>query len=626
LRLSPILFGFLAFTNLMEKSDADFRAALETVVQRTQDDLLSRQVNGDHWDFPSYLGTHYISLYSVLLKWFERPASATKFTPEYLLEKLRATQNRDGSWFAIYDANRIDNGDLTATIYNYFALKVYGNEADEFYLTRAKNYILAHGGIETAPLLTRVFMAMFGNADWEGIPEVPALLFRKISPVNAKSFSQWVIPHILPISYLRRYKVTKILGPKFDLSEIRISSRKKYKGLEFSGIASRRWFVRKMLKSQQPKGTWGAYTISSLLTLACLDEYSKGHESVESHRADLATEKSFRFIEHLYFDNKEGQYLGVLDDGHYWDTALISSALLESGVSPNRIWSSAQYLAGNQTKNGGIPFGFDFEYAPDVDDTAATLWVYRHYPQLKENSKKAVEWILKMQNSDGGWAAFDRNNNGNAVLKIFAKGFMDSADLFDESSPDIVGHVLEALGGYGYDSDRLISIRPAIQYLVKTQNKERGYWSARWGINSVYGTSAVLMGLLKVTSDRDHESREMIDRGVQFIRSCQNDDGGWGESSQSYNDEDWICRGVSTPSQTAWALLPLIEAYGEKDAPVIAGIEYLLQFYRSHGEWFDPSTVGTGHPGLIYMNYPSYPWAFPLIAISRYLKAGVQYK
>src|ERR1043165_1706860 len=120
------------------------------------------------------------------------------------------------------------------------------------------------------------------------------------------------------------------------------------------------------------------------------------------------------------------------------------------------------------------PSGWFFEYRngffPDIDDTAMVLmglarsgqaWQpYRNPHAQREDghhaerdgyglipaAQRGVNWLLRMQNQDGGWAAFDRDINHEILTKV---PFADHNAMLDPSCPDITARVLEALGQYG---------------------------------------------------------------------------------------------------------------------------------------------------------------------------------
>jgi len=585
---------------------------LNHVILNAQKNIIKLRIDNKYWNIPSYLGTHYISLYYILTKWFDK--KETLLNANILKKKLLSEQQPDGSWYAIYDANT-KAGDINATIYNYFALKIMGMDINSDTMKKARNYILKKGGIAKAALFTRIWLATFQNYPWEKLPNVPLFIFNEKSIINYKSFSQWVIPHIMPITYLRRYQISKHLGKKFSLKELwkggmpKISQKKSTRKKEEMKL-----FLSKFLNSQQPRGSWGGYTMSSQLTIMSLMDLKQFFPEYKD-KINKRIVKAFNFIETMYFKSGESNYKGVLDDGRYWDTALLAIALTASKYPEKKLRPTGKYLIKYQSKDGGFAFGEDFWYAPDIDDTAEIAMALSSMKIPAVNIVKALNWVKSMQNKDGGWGAFDKDNTGNFLLKFFAKDFLDSADLFDESSPDVTGHILESFGTFALTKNNSRACKKAIDYLKSTQDKNIWAWSARWGINYIYGTSAALVGLLKVG---ESPKEEYIKKSLDWIISKQNKDGGWGETTLSYENIKLAGKGISTPSQTAWALLPLLDAGMEDSLAVRRGINYLIKEFKKDGKWIDRSTVGTGHPHIIYMNYPSYPYAFPLIALSKY--------
>jgi squalene-hopene/tetraprenyl-beta-curcumene cyclase len=116
-------------------------------------------------------------------------------------------------------------------------------------------------------------------------------------------------------------------------------------------------------------------------------------------------------------------------------------------------------------------------------------------------------------------------------------------------------------------------------------------------------------------------------RGAVWLKSAQQSDGGWGETTDSYRDPSLRGIGPTTASQTAWALIGLL-ACAERlpriaDAfePVIdRGVDYLLRTQRPDGNWDEPQFTGTGFPQHFYLNYHDYRLHFPLTALGRYAR------
>jgi squalene-hopene/tetraprenyl-beta-curcumene cyclase len=342
-----------------------------------------------------------------------------------------------------------------------------------------------------------------------------------------------------------------------------------------------------------------------------------------------------------------------------WDTALTLIALADTGLSGSEpaISAAVGWLLDREVRRPGDwskanptlePGGWFFEYRnafyPDTDDTAMVLmalartrgaergtpnaeyeaWLSQGKPlpvrpdvplalRVPRSAFRAVRWLLAMQNSDGGWAAFDRDINREVLTKV---PFADHNAMLDPSCPDITARVLEALGHYGQTVGQPVVDR-AIAFLRRTQ-EPTGAWPGRWGVNYIYGTWQVLQGLARIgfaTGD------PMVRRAVAWLESVQQADGSWGETCASYDDPSLAGQGTPTASQTAWALLGLIAAGEANSDAVRRGIDWLLQTQRADGDWHEEPFTGTGFPKVFYLKYHMYALYFPLMALARYAKA-----
>ena len=222
-----------------------------------------------------------------------------------------------------------------------------------------------------------------------------------------------------------------------------------------------------------------------------------------------------------------------------------------------------------------------------------------------------MQWLLGMQSSDGGWAAFDVDNNWQVLSKV---PFADHNAMLDPTCPDITGRVLEALCRRGRTLEDP-AIARAVQYLL-THQKPDGSWYGRWGVNYTYGTFLALRGL---RASGTREATPAVQRGAEWLRSVQNTDGGWGESCGSY-DLHSFATAPSTPSQTAWALLGL-EAAGDRTSEAVRrGVGWLLEHQNAEGRWDEDLMTGTGFPNVFYLSYHLYRHYFPLLALAAWTK------
>jgi squalene-hopene/tetraprenyl-beta-curcumene cyclase len=312
-----------------------------------------------------------------------------------------------------------------------------------------------------------------------------------------------------------------------------------------------------------------------------------------------------------------------------WDTAIAMVSLEEAGLPADhpRLVTAARWLMDHQilgpgdwqhkdpdAEPGGWAFEFLNDFFPDVDDTAFVLMALARvaYPDAKrqeQSMRLGLEWMVSMQNRDGGWGAFDRDNDRTFLTHI---PFADHNAMIDPSTADVTARVIECLGHFGWDAGNP-RVRWALEFIKQDQNSE-GPWYGRWGVNYIYGTSSVLRAMEPIGMAQRPEFR----RAAQWLRTVQNPDGGFGESIASYDDARLKGKGKSTASQTAWALIALLTCYGPEDAAVERAVDYLVSKQNADGSWDEEEFTGTGFPQVFYLKYHLYRNSFPLYALARY--------
>jgi len=346
-----------------------------------------------------------------------------------------------------------------------------------------------------------------------------------------------------------------------------------------------------------------------------------------------------------------------------WDTAITLRALAQSGLDRNHPaarrgidWLLAKEVRREgdwsvtvQAKPSGWAFEHHNEYYPDLDDTAMVVMALRDQlddaphsgdslppglqiaaeqrqqhggdpdaghvraDQIRSAANRGISWMLAMQNRDGGWGAFDRNND----LKILCHvPFADHNAMIDPSSPDVTARVLESLGGWSFSAADG-PVGRAIDFLRRAQQAD-GSWIGRWGVNYIYGSWQVLAGLAAVGIPA---TDPMVAAACHWLVTHQQPSGGWGETPDSYRDPSLRGQGTETASQTAWALLGLISAGRENHPAVARGVRFLLNTQQDDGTWDEPEFTGTGFPQVFYLRYHMYPIYFPLMALSRWAVA-----
>jgi squalene-hopene/tetraprenyl-beta-curcumene cyclase len=623
---------------------------LEQAIAASQQHLMGRQFPEGYWwaDLESNVT---ITAEIVLLNkiWGTEHRCPLDKIKTYILQ-----QQRDhGGWELYYG----DGGELSTTVEAYMALRLLGVPATDPVLLKAKKMILEKGGITKTRIFTKIHLALLGCYDWRGIPSLPPevmLLPTDVSPFTIYEMSSWARESTVPLIPVLDKKPVYKTNPAISLDELYVEGRaraqfelvrkgdwtdifveldKVFKFTEqFSASPLRHAGLKEAerwtLDHQEPQGDWGGIIppmLNALMMMRCLN-YSVHDPHVQ---------RGFEAIERFYVETEETCWVQPCVSP-VWDTALVMRALAESGVSPdhpdlvragewilkNQILEYGDWAVKNKTgKPGGWAFEFVNNFYPDVDDTAVVVMALDEVKLPDEAAKKAaiaraVDWVATMQCKPGGWAAFDLDNDQD-WLNLIPYG--DLKAMIDPNTADVTARVLEMCGRCEVTTGSR-SVERAIQYLLKEQEPE-GCWFGRWGVNYIYGTSGVLSALAVIAPKR---CRKEIERGAAWVVSCQNADGGWGETCKSYDDPSLKGQGESTASQTAWALIGLLaagEASGEYAQTAIArGVEYLLETQRPDGSWYEDYFTGTGFPSQFYLQYHLYYQHFPLTALARYRK------
>ena len=309
-----------------------------------------------------------------------------------------------------------------------------------------------------------------------------------------------------------------------------------------------------------------------------------------------------------------------------WDTAYAAFTLGESGHAPvERMQRAAQWLIEKEVRHkgdwsvkrpdlapSGWAFQFDNEHYPDIDDTAMVLLALLHAksPDAEAQARceaRSLNWLINMQSRDGGWAAFDVDNNWAILNRV---PFADHNAMLDPTCPDITGRVMESLARRGY-APAHEHMRQGVQYLLHTQ-EWNGSWYGRWGVDYIYGTFLAMRGLRAANETGTAAAMRL---GSEWLLSIQNPDGGWGESCASYLKNEFV-PGPSTASQTAWGILGLLAGGDRGSASLERGVRYLLETQGSDGQWEESLATGTGFPNVFYLRYGLYRNYFPLMALT----------
>jgi squalene-hopene/tetraprenyl-beta-curcumene cyclase len=638
------------------------RAALQVVkslevaareaMRRSTQYVLSLQASNGHWCGELTADTTLESDYVLFQLWLYPPKDGA-WTPATrpLIDKavcsILERQLPDGG-FNIYVKGP---SEISASVKAYTALKLAGLDADDARMRKLRGRILELGGIQAANSYVKVNLGLFGLYPRRYCPAIPPEVM--LLPFDfLYQMSSWTRAIVVSLSLVHAANPQRQVPRGFHLDELWLPGASPEFHRDEGGFTWRnlflaldgflKWWERRGLESLRRKAIaraeeWmtermhhsdglGAiyppmmYSVMALDVLGYAEDHPLRVEAIRQFNTLMVDDGKRFFIQPCF--------------SPIWDTAIAAYALSQAGLeggsacpTGNAVRRAADWLLSKEVRRKGDwsvkrphtePSGWAFEYTnefyPDIDDSAMVmlaLGATEASDAQRACQARALDWLLAMQSKDGGWAAFDADNNWDFLNGV---PFADHNAMLDPACADITGRVLEALAAHGVTREHPAAQR-GIEWLVRRQEQD-GSWYGRWGVAYIYGTCFALRGLA-AAGESDREAHVL--RAGEWLRAIQNADGGWGESCESY-DRGTFVPAPSTPSQTAWALLGLMAGGDTNSLSVRDGIEYLLETQRPDGSWDEELATGTGFPKVFYLNYHLYKDYFPLLALASFAK------
>jgi squalene-hopene/tetraprenyl-beta-curcumene cyclase len=623
-------------------------AGISDAIARAQQNLLGQQRPDGHWCGELVVDSTLCSDFVLFIHWLgEIDVSLQDRCARHILKR----QLPDGGWNIYFGGP----SEINASVKGYFALKLAGYSPDLPFMRKARENILRLGGIPRMNTFSKLYLALLGQFPWKYLPTIPVemILLPRWAPFHIYKMSSWSRAMLIPLAIINHFKPTRSLPGNKQLhelyplgteqSDLRLPRSERFwtwrnfflrlndvlkilHPLRLHPMRKRaleeaeRWMLERI--GQGSDGLAAVYPamLNCLIALRVLG-YSKDHPAYKKAAQDFAG---------LFVDGPEDFRIQPCLSP-VWDTAITLIALAESGLPAEdpSLRRAAKWLLDKEVRirgdwvlnnshleASGWAFEYNNVYYPDVDDTAMVLMALRLVrPEenwgLEVAFRRALDWELSFQCRDGGWAAFDKNVTTPWLEDM---PFADHNAILDPTCSDLTARTLELLGYIGFNP-KTRCVRDAIHYLIETQEAD-GSWYGRWGVNYIYGTWQVLRGLRAIGYDM---TQDWILRGRDWLESCQNDDGGWGETCATYENPAMKGIGRSTASQTAWAIMGIC-ACGDFDRPSIQrGLRFLLSSQTPDGSWEEPEITGTGFPGVFYLKYDMYRQNFPLLALATYV-------
>ena len=634
---------------IKDKADIGFERELETLIKSSASGLAGRQKKDGHWLFELEADVTIPAEYIMFMHYMDEIDTELQ---EKICVYLRRIQNPDGGWPLFHKGDM----DISATIKGYYALKLAGEDIDAPHMANARKLILAAGGAERSNVFTRYALCLFGQAPWKACPVMPVevMMMPDWFPVTIYKMSYWSRTVVTPLLVLAALKPVARNPKNVNVRELFKQDPESI--TDYHQNATGKWLgsffigLDKVLRKVEPRfpkkfrqksiqaavdfftprmnGEDGLGAIFPAMVNAVMALDALGYD--KNHPLMVQGKDALKKL--LTDDTGEVYCQPCLSP--VWDTSLAAHAMLEAGdeESVTAADKGCEWLIDRQIlevkgdwikkapdlRPGGWAFQYWNDYYPDVDDTAVVGMAMHRTgdPKYKESIARAEEWILGMQSSNGGWGAFDIDNNKDYLNYV---PFADHGALLDPPTEDVTARCLSFLAQLGHDTSHPV-VAKGLKYLKETQ-EEDGSWFGRWGTNYIYGTWSVLCALNMLGEAHD---APYIRKSVDWLLSRQNADGGWGEDGATYfEDRKAECK-ESTPSQTSWAVLALM-AVGEVDNPAVKrGIDYIMAAKNEAGKWEEPWFTAVGFPRIFYLRYHGYSSFFPIWALARFknLKAS----
>lgn len=622
---------------------------LDECILRSQKYLLDAQYKEGYWSSELLVDPLTICDYILFTHW---SGNIDPELEENAAKHLLKEQHTDGGWGQYNGAP----SDINLSVKAYHILKIAGMSERDPRMVRARATILRMGGIPKTNTYTKFYLALVGQFPWKYLPSIPVelLLLPNWFIFNIYELSAWTRAMVVSMSIVNHYQPTRNLPPEHQINELYpygthksdfslprdkkllswrnfflLANRflKFYDSLSWKPLRKRalkkaeKWIVDRIGEGSDGLGAIFPSMCNTLMALESLG-YSRSHPlyaKAEKHLKDL-----------IVHDPITGEVRVRPCFGPVWDTAICSVALAESGIPSNHpsLQKAADWLLSKEVRQrgdwynknpypecSGWAFEFNNVYYPDVDDTVKSLLGLR---LIKSSDKelqttvmeRAFKWALSFQCKDGGFAAFDKDVTKPWLEKV---PFSDHNAILDPPCSDITGRMLEYIGKANYPINPKTLSR--IIFYMKQSQESDGSWWGRWGVNYIYGTWQALRGLSAVKEDMN---QDWIMRSRDWLESCQNPDGGWGETPGSYDHACLKGQGTSTATQTAWAVMGIL-SFGDPTRPSIqSGIQFLLNTQYADGTWNGDHYTGTGFPKVYYMRYEYYRINWPLIALAEY--------
>ncbi len=614
--------------------------------------------------------------YVMMCHMMGRPIDAGRARRIY--RSLEVQRCEDGGWGMHPDSPSY----LFHTVLGYVALRLLGYDADDPLVAGSLQYIRDKGGVYELPTWGRAWLAMMGLYPWEGVqPILPELwLLPDASPLHPWRLYCHMRLIYLGLSYLygKRYTcasdarldaVRHELYPegydpaRFARYRDRVAKSDLFEPLSrglsaaFAAMRGAERFIPKRLRRRalaraldhigfEFRSTQYVCLspVNGMLFILSLHATSPQHPDLE---------RAMQGLEYWVWEDEDEGFRVAGARSDIWDTSFMVQALCEGPEHPRAaeiVRRACRWLPTAQIQRelvggarhyrepayGGWGFANEDHPWPVSDCTAEALEALMHAEhrgfsdaagRLPVGRKlAALEFVLRRQNDDGGFGSYEPRR-GPMALRRYNPAEIYGNCMLEYSYTECTGTCVRGLAfaerelGDDIPHGLRARVRRAVddgaQALLSAQHGDGG-WLGFWGINVTYGTMFASAGLHAAGLSPMHPA---IVRGTRWLVHNQRPDGGWGESYEG------LLSGQPTPlpehepssvTQTAWALLTLLDVAPHEREAIDRGVAWLLSRQESFGSWPSERAAGVFFNTAV-LDYRLYRHVFPAWALARYL-------
>ncbi|KAF7321689.1 Terpene cyclase/mutase family member [Mycena kentingensis (nom. inval.)] len=592
------------------------------------------------------------------------------FTEEERLELIRYLMHtahpEDGGW----GLHERGPSTVFGTTMNYVSLRLLGVSADHPVAVKARSKLLALGGSAAAPTWAKVWLSCLGCYEWDGVNPTPPELWLLPDWVPFHPGRWWVQNRsvFLPMSYLFRVRFTA------KPTELTAALRKElyttpYNSIHWpaqrsniapgdayappSNLLHLMNFILRNTVESCPFPPLQRRALDRVYDLICMEDENTNFQDI------APVSKMLHMLVRLHAEGPDSKALaahvasrgdvlwmtgnGMLGTGtngsQLWDTAFAAQALAETGLinekenhaSAMRMleWLDAAQIRENpkhyqcayrQATKGAWSFSTKEQGYTLTDCTGeglkAVLYMqnsWKDAPKLVSDERlcQSVDLLLGMQNSDGGFASYERIRAPEILESLNAAEVFGNT-MTEHNYVECTTSVITALRIFQkyipeYRKKEIErTTQRAIEYL-RGQQRPEGGWYGSWGICFTYATMFALESLS--LGGETYANSSSARRACDFLVSKQMGDGGWGESYKSCLEERYIQHERSQVVQTCWATMALMYARYPDVEPIKRAMHLVMSRQLSDGQWEQEDVEGIFNKSCT-IDYPNFKFVF----------------